>query len=132
MTTESRRGRVRPPRRPGSGDRGAATVFAVSCLGLLLLIGAALAVVAAMVTAHRQAQAAADLAALAGAGTLGEGGDGCAAAAEIAAANHATLASCLVDGSDVVVEVLVTGPRWLGATGDLAASARAGPVSDLG
>lgn len=109
-------------------DRGAATVLAVAVLGLLLLVGAALAVVGAMVAAHRQAQAAVDLAALAGARTLADGGDACGAAAAVAAANAAELTGCVVVDRDVRTTVVVTGPRWLGQTGDLRAEARAGPA----
>ena len=45
-------------------DSGAATAAAVACLGLLLLVGLALGEVGAWFAAHRQARAAADLAAL--------------------------------------------------------------------
>ncbi|MBZ5739106.1 Rv3654c family TadE-like protein [Nocardioides mangrovi] len=115
-------------RRPGRGDqRGSATLFAVACLALLMVLGAALGVVAAMVHAHRQAQSAADLAALAGAQALARGRDPCSAATAIASANDGTLASCRVDGRDVLVEVRVDGPRWLGQHGDLSGQARAGP-----
>ena len=114
-------------------QRGAATVLAVAMAGVLLLIGSATGVVGAIVVAHRRAQAAADLAALAGAtalagGRVGHPGrDPCSAAAEVAEANGAALATCGVEGSDVVVEVLLSGPRWLGQDRDLVASARAGP-----
>ena len=57
--------RPRPRGRPA--ERGAATVLTIAFAGLLLLLGAALGVVQAMVVAHRTAQSAADLAALAGA-----------------------------------------------------------------
>jgi len=107
--------------------RGAASLFAVACLSVLLMVGAALGVVAALVHAHRVAQSAADLAALAAASELAEGGDACAAAGRIAEANGAGLAACGVDGLDVAVTVTVEGPRWLGQSGDLAAEARAGP-----
>jgi secretion/DNA translocation related TadE-like protein len=109
------------------GQRGAASLLGVSLLSVLLLIGAALGVVAAMVWAHRTAQAAADLSALAGAAALQEGEDACGAAGRIAGGNHASLTSCRVRGEEVVVEVTVTGPRWLGQEEDLSASARAGP-----
>ncbi|MEJ7833106.1 MAG: Rv3654c family TadE-like protein [Nocardioides sp.] len=116
------------PRRSRVGsERGASTLFAVACLSLLLLLGAALGVVAAMVTAHRTAQAAADLSAVAAASALARGGDACGAGAEIAAANGASLTSCDVEGRDARVAVVVRGPRWLGQTGDLTAQARAGP-----
>ena len=112
-----------------TGDqRGAATVLAVAMTGVLLLAGAAAGVVGAIVVAHRQAQAAADLAALAGASTLAVGGgDACRAASGVATANDAELRSCSVLGSDVLVEVVVAGPRWLGQDQDLVGTARAGP-----
>ena len=109
------------------GDRGAATVLVTAVLGLLLLVGAALGVVAALVVGHRSAQSAADLAALAAATTESRGGDACAAADGAAAANGAVLTRCEVLGRDVRVSVRVTGPRWLGQQGDLNAEARAGP-----
>ena len=68
-------------------ERGAATVLAVALSGVLLLLGSALAVMAAMVADHRRAQASADLAALGGATALARGHDACAAAARVAQAN---------------------------------------------
>lgn len=116
--------------RGGRGERGAATVLVVAMAGLLLLVGAACGVVGAIVVAHRTAQAAADLAALAGAGTLADrSGAPCTVAGEVATANGAALATCVVEGDDVVVEVTVTGPRWLGQDRDLTGRARAGPGS---
>ena len=109
-------------------QRGAATPMVVACLSLMLALGAALGVVAAMLHDHRVAQSAADLAALAGAAALQRGDDGCAAAGSVAAANGARLAGCHAEGSDVVVRTVVVGPRWLGQRGDLEAQARAGPA----
>jgi secretion/DNA translocation related TadE-like protein len=80
-----------------------------------------------MVHAHRVAQSAADLAALAGAQAQERGQDGCAAATLVAGANGATVDSCVVDGFDVRLQVTVPGPRWLGQHHDLSAEARAGP-----
>ena len=111
----------------GQDERGAATVLAVAFLGVLVLVGAALGVVGAMVHAHRVAQSAADLAALAGAEAVGDGGDACSAAAGIAAANGADLTVCEVAARDVRVQVTVVGPHWLGQEHDLVAEARAGP-----
>lgn len=108
-------------------QRGSATLLAVSFLGVVLLVGAALGVVAAMVRSHRVAQSAADLAALAGATQLRQGADPCRAASGVAGDNGAHLVSCVVQGHEVVVAVRVTGPRWLGQRGDLSARARAGP-----
>jgi secretion/DNA translocation related TadE-like protein len=111
----------------GRDDRGSVTLFTVSCVALLLVLGAALGVVAAMVRAHRSAQSAADLAALAAATAVGHGSDPCGAASSAAAANGAVLASCDVEGREVLVTVQVAGPHWLGQTADLTAEARAGP-----
>jgi secretion/DNA translocation related TadE-like protein len=98
-----------------------------SFLSLLLLVGAALGVVVAMFAAHRRAQAAADLAALAAAVALVRGQEPCPAARRIATANDAEMTGCVPRGMDVVVEVRVVGPRWLGQTADLTGRARAGP-----
>jgi secretion/DNA translocation related TadE-like protein len=108
-------------------DRGAVTVLAVALLGVLLLLAAAFGVVEAMVAAHRRAQSAADLAALAGAEALQQVRAPCAAASAIAAANGASLDTCRVETDDVLVTVRVPGPRWLGQRGALTAQARAGP-----
>ncbi len=96
-------------------------------MALLLLIGCALGVVAAMVRAHRSAQSAADLAALAGASALQQGEPACVEAGSVAAANGASVDSCSTRGPDVLVRVTVPGPHWLGQTADLTAEARAGP-----
>lgn len=109
-------------------DRGAASVLALALIGVLTLVGAALSVVGAMVVAHRVAQGAADLAALAGARTVAAGGDGCAAAASVAGSNGAMLIACGVEDRAVRVRVSVPGPAWLGQRGDLEAEARAGPA----
>jgi secretion/DNA translocation related TadE-like protein len=116
--------RPRPRGRPA--ERGAATVLTIAFAGLLLLLGAALGVVQAMVVAHRTAQSAADLAALAGAEAELRGEAGCAVATAVAEANGATLTGCEAGVVDLWVEVLVPGPHWLGQSGDLAASSRAG------
>lgn len=108
-------------------DRGAASLLVATCVALLLTIGAALGVVAALVRSHRTAQSAADLAALAGASASQQGQDACAVAAGMAGANDAELVTCSVLGDDVLVRVQVTGPRWLGQSADLSAQARAGP-----
>ncbi|GAA1515182.1 Rv3654c family TadE-like protein [Nocardioides humi] len=115
-----------------AADRGAATVLAVALAGVLLLVGAATGLVGALLVAHRRAQAAADLSALAAATSLAgrvahPGRDPCTEATDVAAANGAALVSCRIDGREVVVEVRVTGPRWLGQDQDLVAAARAGP-----
>ncbi len=109
------------------GERGSAIPLVIASLALLLFLTAALGVVAGMVRAHRSAQSAADLSALAAAAGVA-GDDPCATAAEIAEANAAQLLSCAVDGREVLVRVGVEGPRWLGQVADLEGEARAGPA----
>ena len=109
-------------------DRGAVTVLAVAMLGVLILIASAIAVGEAMVVAHRRAQSAADLAALASAQAIQHARDPCGAAGQVAAANGATLTGCAVEAYVVTISVTVPGPRWLGARGDFGAQAKAGPA----
>jgi secretion/DNA translocation related TadE-like protein len=109
-------------------DAGSATLLVMAMAGVLVLLGAALAVVTALVAAHRAAQSAADLAALAGARGVGSGSDGCASATQVAAANGARVTACVVTGRVVDIEVEVPGPHWLGQTADLTARSRAGPA----
>jgi secretion/DNA translocation related TadE-like protein len=109
-------------------ELGAATLLVLAMAALLLMVGAALGVVGAMVVAHRRAQAAADLAALAGAAALARGDPGCDAAQWVAQQNGgAALVECSVVADEVSVLVRVVGPRWLGQHADLEAAARAGP-----
>lgn len=108
-------------------ERGSATVPAVAVLGLLLLVGAALGAVGALVAAHRSAQSAADLAALAAAHALAGGRDGCAAAGAVARANGGEVTGCAVSGLEARIVVRVPGPRWRMLDTDPEAEARAGP-----
>lgn len=109
-------------------ERGSVSLFVIACLAMLLLLGSALGVVAAMVRAHRLAQSAADLAALSSAAALARGEDACGAASGTARANGARLSSCRVEGLEVTLVVEVDGPKWLGQVADLSADARAGPA----
>ena len=117
----SRSGRGQPPR----DDDGAGTVLVIAMAGLLMFVLVGLAAVSGLVTAQRRAQAAADLAALAGA-SVGTGAE-CAEAARIAEANGAALIQCSVISREVRVEVKVPGPRWPGRRVQVSAEARAGP-----
>jgi secretion/DNA translocation related TadE-like protein len=110
-----------------AGERGAASLLAVAMIGVLAVLTSALGVTASLVVDHRRAQAAADLAALAGAVELGRGGDACAAAATIAAANAAALSACSSVGAEVLVSTIITGPRWRDWVGRVEGRARAGP-----
>ena len=106
-------------------ERGAATVLVVAMTGLLMFVMTGLAAAGGLVTAQRRAQAAADLAALAGASRLD---DACGQAAEVAAANGAALEGCRLDGEDVTVEVSVPGPDVPWREVRVTAEARAGPA----
>lgn len=110
-------------------ERGAATLIVLALSGLLMFVGLALAGVAAIVLAQRSAQAAADLAALAGAVAGASGVDPCGEAEAIATANGATLIDCRLVGRAVTVEVMVAGPRMVDRRYDVTAEARAGPAS---
>lgn len=112
-------------------DRGAVTGLVAALLGVLVLVTAVLAFQGGILVSQRQVQAAADLAALAGAGALQDGRDGCAAADVIAARNGARLVSCRVGGADGrEVELILerTGPSLFGRSPHLEGLARAGPV----
>lgn len=113
----------------GRGEQGSGTLLVLAASGLLMFVGVALAGVAAIVLAHRASQAAADLAALAGASAAASGVDACAAAEEMAAANESSLLRCTLVGETVTVVVGVEGPRLLSRRYDMTAEARAGPAA---
>lgn len=110
-------------------ERGAATVLVVALAGLLCFVAVGLAGAGGLVLAQREAQAAADLAALAGAIAANSpaAGDPCAEAARIAEGNGARLSRCAESGGtvDVEVEVATRGP--LRPLGPVLAPAKAGP-----
>jgi secretion/DNA translocation related TadE-like protein len=113
-----------------SGERGSATVWVLALAGLLAALGAAGVLVGVAVAGRHRAAAAADFAALAGAGRAVTGDPAaCTAAAEVAARNGARLESCaLLPGA--VVDVRVRVPVRLGPLGvlDARGRARAGPA----
>ena len=108
-------------------DRGSASLLVVSLTGVVLLLGLAGAFLTATGAAQRRAQAAADLAALAGANAHQRGGDACVAAGQVADRNGVESTACQVEGNDVVVTVLLAGPEFLGHSWELIGRARAGP-----
>ncbi|MFG1954301.1 Rv3654c family TadE-like protein [Micromonospora sp. NPDC048830] len=110
------------------GDRGGATVCLLAAGLVLVLVGAFGAAVGAARVARHQARVGADFAALAGAGqALGGDGPACAAADELARANHGRLTSCRLDGLDVLVTVEVGVDPLPGLRRSATATARAGP-----
>ena len=94
-------------------------------VAVLLCVTGAGAYVGSAVVARHRAQAAADLAALAGAARLPSGGAAaCARATTVAREMRIDDAECGVDGLDVVVTVQVA----VAFAGTARAAARAGPV----
>lgn len=116
-------------RRCRRAESGAATVLGLSMIALLLMVTVACVGATGVVATHRRAQAAADLAALAGAGALELGQPACARAAGIARHNAASVDRCDVEGQEIVVEVSSRTPELLGTSYPMRARARAGPVS---
>lgn len=93
---------------------------------LLTVTGGGFALGAAVIARHR-AQAAADLAALAGAARIPAGPDAaCVAAQWLARRMRIDQSNCAVEGLDVVVTVAVPLPGW--RIGAARATARAGPI----
>lgn len=135
------RGRVPEPHgRPWPGEqRGSTTVIALVLVGLLTSVALAGAVAGGVLVGKRRAAAAADLAALAAAETLGPGGPAsvglssgegaaCAQAALVSRANAARLTTCRVEAPEVFVQVAVDVRSPWGSTWPVPGSARAGPV----
>lgn len=112
-------------------DRGTATVWAAGAIAVLMTVTVlGLHLGAAMVARH-QAESAADLAALAGAGALtGVAGEpqACALAHRVTDRMRSRLLSCSVHGWDVRVQVAVRPGGPMGGLGDATGRARAGPA----
>ncbi|MEO3937790.1 Rv3654c family TadE-like protein [Dermatophilaceae bacterium Soc4.6] len=108
----------------GRRDEGSGSVLVVGGLALLAVVGLCALLLAGVVRATHQARSAADLAALAAAGSLAgaaSAGAACARASLVASANGATLRACSADeGSGGVVVDVTLGPA--------SARARAGPA----
>ena len=108
-------------------EAGVVTLWGVAMIGLLALVAVVAFALVGVVAGHRRAQAAADLAALAGAQALRDGGDACASAARLAARNDGELPRCGVDQWSVEVAVLVRVPGLFGREHVLRGRAVAGP-----
>jgi secretion/DNA translocation related TadE-like protein len=108
-------------------EDGAGTVLALAMMGLLVTVTLATSGVVGVVAGHRRAQSGADLAALAGAGALQDGGDACQGAGVIARRNGTRLRGCEIDGWNVTVVVSAT-VHLPGSPMELEARGRAGPV----
>lgn len=109
-------------------EHGAGAVSGLLWIGILLALGMACVLAVGVITTHRRAQAAVDLAALAGAQAHQRGEDPCGAAAGVAARNGARLGDCHLSGADILVIVSVDAPAILGDRFTMRARARAGPA----
>lgn len=97
----------------GRSEQGSATTWAVLFLAAVTVVAVVFAGAASALVGIRKAQAAADLAALAAAGAVIDGADGCSRAEHLATRNGARLESCSVTPLGdvrVVVAVEVHGP----------------------
>lgn len=115
-------------------EAGLATIWTLVLAGVLSALVGASGLVLGVGTVRARAAAAADLAALAAAGTLpAMGADAaCRRAAEVAAANGARLESCVPAGAVVAIDVSVPLPRLLSTLAGaerVTRRARAGPVA---
>jgi secretion/DNA translocation related TadE-like protein len=123
--------RTNQPVSGAAGDQGSGTVLAAALLVVVAALASLVVGVGQVVLARHQAEAAADLAALAGAAVLLDpfaDADPCARAARVAGANLAELTECRgdVDGS-LTVAVAVQLPGVLAHAGPATSTARAGP-----
>jgi secretion/DNA translocation related TadE-like protein len=109
-----------------NSDEGSATIWILGIGVALFLISTMFAAAGSVLVAHRRAETAADLGALAGATHAIEGATtACAAAGAIVRANGGSLVACGLDALDVIVTAEVNAPPpW----GTVRASARAGPA----
>ncbi|WP_258345210.1 Rv3654c family TadE-like protein [Saccharopolyspora gregorii] len=112
-------------------DRGVATVLAaVLVLGVIAIVGFGMVLGSVMLARHR-ADGAADLAALAAAARVQQGGErACAAARGVAAEMRARVLDCELAGLDARVLVEVRASMGLdGLSPQVTGRARAGPVA---
>lgn len=114
--------------RRGSSGSATVLVLAATAAVLTLALGGIAVVTAGLV--RQRAEAAADLAALAGAAALQREDDPCTRAATVASAQGATLQQCRLDSRDVVVQAQVPVGGWLRTWvgPGIRARARAGPA----
>jgi secretion/DNA translocation related TadE-like protein len=111
-------------------DRGAATVGAVGAIAVLLSVVLFSLHLGGVMVARHQAESAADLAALAGAGAAVAGEQAaCADALRVADRMRVRVLSCRARGWDVLVEVAARPAGRAGIFGEAKGRARAGPLA---
>ncbi|MFC6884164.1 Rv3654c family TadE-like protein [Actinomadura yumaensis] len=111
-------------------DRGSGTVWTAAFMAVVWLAATTAMAVGAVRAARHKADSAADLAALAAAGHVGEGAGGaCRRAAAIATGSGGRLSVCSVRGRivDVTVTMVLDAPFGAGVL-RVVSQARAGPV----
>lgn len=110
-------------------ERGAATVWAVGVVAVLMSLTVFGLHLGAAILARHHAESAADLAALAGAGSALAGErQACGRARAVTDRMGVRLVSCSVRGWDVLVQVAARPGGPLAELGDATAQARAGPA----
>ncbi|CAM3925242.1 Rv3654c family TadE-like protein [Tsukamurella strandjordii] len=109
-------------------DDGVATVLGAVMVAVIVVVAVMIIDVGAAVSARHRAQAAADLAALAGAADALDVDAACAAATRLAQENSARLLACTVEREfEVTVRVGVPVAFSVFGDGEAVAMARAGP-----
>lgn len=115
-----------------TSDAGSGSVYVLVAAGAVLALGLAAAAVGDAVVQRHRADSMADLAALAGAGALVRGEDGCAAAGAYVGADGARVVTCRVEpGPAILVRIQLPAGPVLSRVGlaTVTAQARAGPAS---
>lgn len=103
-----------------NSERGSATILTAASVSVIVLMCVAIYMVGAWLLAQSRSQTAADLAALAAAGSLDTGGNVCRIAAIVAEHNQAVLSGCVISGDDVIVRTTAT-VRGMSETGEACA-----------
>ena len=118
------------PRRSGH-DRGTATLWAAGGIAVLCLLAVMVLAYGAVIQTRHRATAAADLAALAGAGYAPYGATAaCDRARWVATGMRVRVTSCRLADWDVLVEVSATLPGELTRLGTVTERSRAGPADN--
>ncbi len=96
--------------RPRRDERGSGSMLMIGVCVVVMMLGYTAMIICGYVIAAHRARSAADLAALSGATTAGQGGDPCASARRNARAHLARISSCerVGDQIDYVVTVTAT------------------------
>lgn len=111
------------------GDRGVATVWAAGVIAVLMSLTVFGLHLGGVILARHHAQSAADLAALAGAGSAVAGErQACSRARVVTDRMRVRLVACSARGWEVLVQVAARPGGPLGSLGQATGQARAGPV----